>query len=156
MKQRIVRIGILALAMLAIASGVILAGDDIAAHRSCSHCDMDRKAYGYSRMLVRYEEAGEIGVCSLHCAVTELNENKTRKVKDLLVADRNSRTLIDAEKAHWVMGGKKRGVMTQRPKWAFATLDAAQAFVKSQGGTILGWPNVLAAAREDAMPQSRR
>jgi len=112
---------------------------------------MDRKAFDFSRMLIVYVDGSQSGVCSLNCAVTELNEHKEKKVKSLLVADRDTHQLVDAEKAYWVMGGKKRGVMTQRPKWAFATLTAAQAFVDANGGTVFPWADVLAAARKDAV-----
>jgi len=131
------------------------AGDDISEHRSCAHCGMDRKAYGFSRMLVQYEDGSEVGVCSLRCAVVELDANPKRKVKAIFAADRSERTLIDAEKAVWVMGGTKRGVMTDRPKWAFASRDAAESFVKSYGGTIITWSEALAAAREDLAREMR-
>ncbi len=137
------------LVLLLMAGATAYAQEDISEHRNCAHCGMDRKAYGYSRMLIVYDDGSKVGVCSLHCAVVELNASG-RKVKSLLVADRDTRSLIDAETAVWVMGGKKRGVMTQRPKWAFSTKAAAQAFVDSNGGTIVSWADVLAAAREDA------
>src|SRR5512133_3775100 len=91
----------------------VRAAEDTEEHRSCNFCGMDRKAYGYSRMLIQYQDGTEAGVCSLHCAVTELDANKNRTVKALLVADREDRKLIPAETAIWVMGGSKRGVMTQ-------------------------------------------
>jgi nitrous oxide reductase accessory protein NosL len=40
--------------------------------------------------------------------------------------------------------------MTQRPKWAFATKPAAEAFIVEYGGTIVSWDEALAAAREEA------
>jgi nitrous oxide reductase accessory protein NosL len=123
---------------------------DITAIRECTNCGMDRKVYGYSRMLINFADGSQVGVCSLHCAVIKLGEHKNKKVKSLLVADRDSHQLLAADKAHWVIGGKKRGVMTQRPKWAFATAAAARAFVGSQGGKIVSWDEALAAAREDA------
>ena len=121
--------------------------DDIEAHRFCKACGMDRKAYGFSRMLICYENGIEVGVCSLHCAVRELDESKGRAVKALLVADRDSRTLINTEQAIWVLGGTKRGVMTNTPSWAFATLSSADAFVAKFGGNIVPWSKVLAAAQ---------
>jgi hypothetical protein len=101
-------------------------------------------------VLINFTDAPQIGVCSLHCAVIKLNAHKDKKVKSLLVADRDSHGLVAAEKATWVIGGKKRGVMTQRPKWAFATNAAAKAFVAANGGKIVSWDDALAAAREDA------
>ena len=134
------------MALIALAA---LAGDDIDAHRDCELCGMDRKAYGFSRMLISYEDGTETGVCSLHCAVIELEAKKDRPVKALLIADRGDRMLTPAESAVWVMGGTKRGVMTQRPKWAFKTKSAAEAFIAEYGGHIVNWAEALAAARED-------
>jgi nitrous oxide reductase accessory protein NosL len=143
----------------ALASGLhgtaAFAQDDIAAHRSCVHCGMDRKAYGYSRVLVQYSDGMEVGVCSLHCAVVVLDSSPGRKTKAILVADRDSRLLINAEQAVWVMGGTKRGVMTPRPKWAFSTRTAADAFIREYGGTIITWNEALTAAREDLAREIR-
>ncbi len=155
MTHRIFFICILAMAVLAMAGTIAHARDDIDEHRECIHCGMDRKAYGYSRMLLLYEDGGQAGVCSLHCAVVECDAGKGRKVKTFLVADRDTRNLTDAGKAIWVIGGKKRGVMTQRAKWAFATTGAAQAFINKYGGKIVSWDEALAAAREDAVPKPR-
>jgi copper chaperone NosL len=132
-----------------------LAQSDIDSHRDCANCGMDRKAYGFSRMLIQFEDGTEIGVCSLHCALMEIDAHQGRKVKVLLVADRNTRTLIDAEKAVWVLGGKKNGVMTKRAKWAFASKDAADKFIAAYGGKIASWDEALAAAREDLAKEAR-
>jgi copper chaperone NosL len=126
-----------------------LAQSDIDSHRDCVCCGMDRKAYGYSRMLIQYEDGSEVGVCSLRCALIEIDAHKDRRLKALLVADRNTRTLIDADKAVWVLGGRKGGVMTRRAKWAFASNDTARKFIESYGGNIVAWDEALAAARED-------
>jgi len=145
----------LALFILPLAVSAINAADDIDEHRSCTHCGMDRKAYGFSRMLVQYEDGTAVGVCSLRCAVMELDANPKRTVKAILAADRTERTLIDAQKAIWVMGGSKRGVMTDRPKWAFATKADADAFIEDYGGVIITWNEALAAAREDLAREVR-
>jgi copper chaperone NosL len=152
---RIIVIAALAVAFFGFAGWTVAGQDDIDLHRNCDNCGMDRKAYGYSRMLVNYDNGVSVGVCSLNCAVVELDAHKGRPVKSLLVADRETRSLVDAEKAVWVMGGNKRGVMTQRPKWAFATSASAQAFIDANGGVLANWPEVLAAAREDAVPKPR-
>ena len=149
LRRKILIIVLLAAIIPCFPGTAALAQSDIDEHRSCSQCNMDRKAYGYSRMLVQYEDGAEAGVCSLHCAVVEMDANTTRAVKSLLVADRDTRALIDVEKAIWVKGSKKRGVMTQRPAWAFATKTAADAFINSYGGEIAAWSDVLAAARQE-------
>ena len=143
------------LALLLMAGATAFAQEDISEHPKCAHCGMDRKAYGFSRMLIVYDDGSKVGVCSLHCAVIDLEAKKGRKAKSLLVSARDTRSLIEAETAVWVMGGRKRGVMTQRPKWAFSDKIAAHAFIDVSGGTIVSWSDVLAAAREDAKLPSR-
>ena len=141
--------------LLCLAGTAVFSGDDIDTHRSCAFCGMDRKAYGFSRMLVQYADGASVGVCSLRCAVVELDANTKRTVKAILAADRTERVLIDAEKAVWVMGGVKRGVMTSRPKWAFGSQAAAKAFIENYGGTIVTWSEALTAAREDLAQEVR-
>jgi copper chaperone NosL len=137
-------------------TGTALGGQpDIDEYRDCAFCGMDRKAYGFSRMLIRYEDGAVVGTCSLHCAVVELDASPKRTVQSLLVADRESRTLLEAEKAIWVAGGKKRGVMTEQPTWAFQTKEGAEAFIKVNGGRITNWNEVLAAAREETVRKAR-
>lgn len=144
-------IGILVLAGLCCcALAAVLWADDTAEMRLCDNCGMDRKAYGYSRMLIRFADGSQVGTCSLNCTVIKLDEQKGRPVQALLVADRGTRRLTDARTAHWTMGGNKRGVMTTRPKWCFAKKSDAEAFVKEQGGALVGWETALRAAREDA------
>jgi copper chaperone NosL len=135
---------------------VAFAKGDVDQHRDCKHCGMDRKAYGYSRMLVEYKDGKQAGTCSLHCMVTELDSNNGREVISIKVADRDTRELIDVEKAVWVIGGKKRGVMTMRPKWAFSSREAAQKFVDGYGGITTTWAEAFAAAKEDATLMHRK
>ena len=154
MKQIFI-VSVFALTLFCMAGRGAFAQSDIEDHPSCARCGMDRKAYGYSRMLVQYGDGAVVGVCSLHCAVVELDANQGRIVKTLLVADRNTGTLIEAEKAIWVVGGKKRGVMTQLPKWAFQTKADAEAFIKTNGGKIVSLEEALAAAREELVQKPR-
>ena len=146
MKKRIVGVCLLVCTFFALTAFAL---QDFEQHRSCVHCGMDRKAYGYSRALVIYEDGGQAGLCGVQCAISEIDGHKEKKVASLLVADRDTRQLIDAQSAVWVLGGKKRGIMTDRPKWAFATAVAAQAFVKANGGMVVNWEKALAAVRED-------
>ena len=46
--------------------------DDITKHPQCAYCGMDRKEYAYSRVLLRYSDGSEVGLCSLHCAGIDL------------------------------------------------------------------------------------
>ncbi|MBJ6724495.1 nitrous oxide reductase accessory protein NosL [Geomesophilobacter sediminis] len=144
------RIWFLTVLAFTLMAGVTLWADDIADHRSCAFCGMDRLTYGYSRALVRFADGTQEATCSLNCAVFKIDEKKQTPVKELLVADHDTRQLVAAAKAYWVIGGDERGVMTRRPKWAFADQRAAEHFVQEHGGSRVDWEKALHAAREDA------
>ncbi len=149
-RRRVLAALLAALAVLG--PGIGLAQEDIERHRDCAGCGMDRKAYGYSRMLIGFRDGSQVGVCSLRCAVVELDRNPRREPAALEVADRDTRRLIDAETAVWVVGGRKPGVMTKLPKWAFANAAGAEKFVKANGGAIVPFAKAVAAAREELAP----
>jgi nitrous oxide reductase accessory protein NosL len=156
MPRKISIICLVCIVLLCAIGGYSKAEDDISEHRSCKYCGMDRKAFGYSRMVVVFADGASVGVCSIHCAATALKAAGDRKVRTLLVADRSTREMINAKDAFWIIGGKKKGVMTHRPKWAFATKTGAEAFIAAYGGVLADWDSAFAAAREDAEPLSSR
>ena len=86
----------------------------------CRNCGMDRGMFSFSRMVIEYEDSSAAASCSLHCAAVELANTIDKLPVHLRVADYDSKALIDAESAVWVMGGGKKGVMTAQAKWAFA------------------------------------
>jgi copper chaperone NosL len=130
-------------------AGVALAQDDVKKHASCKFCGMDREKFGHSRVFIEYDDGSTEGVCSIHCAAVDfvLNLDKTPKV--IKVGDYNTKTLIDAEKAVWVIGGSKMGVMSKRAKWAFENKEDADKFVKESGGTLASFEEALKAAYDD-------
>jgi nitrous oxide reductase accessory protein NosL len=130
------------------------AADTVEGPQTCQICGMDRTAFARSRMLIIYNDGATVGLCSLQCATEEMNKNKGRQIKSLLVADYNTTTLIDARTATWVIGGKKAGVMTAVAKWAFANKDDAMAFVKENGGRVATFDEALKAASEEAGAQT--
>jgi nitrous oxide reductase accessory protein NosL len=69
--------------------------------------------------------------------------------KAVLVGDYNTKALIDAEKATWVLGGSKMGVMTRNAKWAFAQKADAEKFISQNGGKIASYDDAMKAAYED-------
>jgi nitrous oxide reductase accessory protein NosL len=79
----------------------------------------------------------------------DLANNLDRTPKFIKVGDYNTRELIDAEKAFWVLGGAKQGVMTKQPKWAFAKEEDAIKFMKENGGTPATFDQVMIAAYGD-------
>ncbi len=143
---------LVAAALLALATAPLtaaLAQEDVKASPSCRHCGMDREKFASSRMVVRYDDGSSVGTCSIHCAAIELVTSLDKAPVALEVADMGSKGLLDAEKATWVLGGSRPGVMTKRAKWAFAEKAAAEAFAKEVGGTLATFEEALKAAYED-------
>ncbi len=130
-------------------TAMAFAQDDIKNHPSCKYCGMDREKFGHSRMLVEYEDATSLGTCSLHCMAVELAIHIDKTPKAILVGDFNSKTLIDAEKASWVIGGNKMGVMTKRAKWAFGKKEEAEKFKAENGGDLASFEQAIKASYED-------
>jgi nitrous oxide reductase accessory protein NosL len=144
------RIGPSALVVaIAFISIYAFAQQDVDQHRSCKYCGMDRKMFAHSRMLLVYEDGTELGSCSLHCVAVDLALNIDKTPKTIQVADFNTKGLIDAEKAVWVLGGEKPGVMSKRAKWAFEKKEDADAFIKSNGGALADFETAIKAAYED-------
>lgn len=122
---------------------------DVTQSPSCRHCGMDREKFNHSRMVIEYEDGSAVATCSLHCVAVELANTIDRIPVMVRVADYDSRELIDAEKAVWVIGGGKKGVMTSQAKWAFADRGAAERFVRANGGRIAGFDEAIKAAYDD-------
>ena len=125
------------------------AKDDISVHKACKYCGMDRGAYNFSRMLIEYDAGTAAAFCSIHCAAVDLATNIDKKPKSIRVGDFKGKHLIDAEKAFWVVGGNKPGVMSKRGKWAFETKDDAETFVKINQGKIVSFEEAMKLAYDD-------
>jgi nitrous oxide reductase accessory protein NosL len=125
------------------------AQEDIQKNKSCKYCGMDREKFSHTRMLIEYDDGTTVGTCSIHCTAVDLALNIDKTPKSVQVADAGSKKLIDAEKAIWVIGGSKSGVMTKRAKWAFEKKDDADTFVKENGGTLATFDEAMKAAYED-------
>jgi copper chaperone NosL len=122
---------------------------DIQQHQDCKYCGMDRQKFAHSRMLITYDDGSEFGACSLHCAALNLAVNIGKTPKSIEVGDYNTKKLIDAQKATWVIGGKKPGVMTKNAKWAFEKPADAEAYIKESGGAVGNFEDAMKTTFED-------
>ena len=122
---------------------------DIELHKDCKHCGMNRGMFDFSRMLIEYEDGTSAAVCSVHCAAVDLANNIDKAPKEIKVADFSGKQLIDAEKAFWVVGGNKPGVMSKRGKWAFEKKEDAESFIKANQGKAASFEEVMKMTYED-------
>lgn len=147
---------IAAMIVLALGAVCFAAETKVEAPDACVHCGMDRTKFGHSRMIVTYTDGSSAGTCSLNCVVTDMSKNKGKSVKSFQVADYNTRKLIDAKTASWVIGGDKRGVMTKVAKWAFADKKDADAFIKASGGKPATFDEALKAAEGEHAERAQK
>ncbi len=147
-KKTVSLIFILGVIFLAVSAGAETSGD-IADVPSCTYCGMDRAKFAHSRVYISYTDGTKAGVCSLHCAAIEMIVRLDKEVLVIMVGDLNTRELIDADKAYWVIGGDKMGVMTRRAKWAFTDKAGAEQFIKGHGGVVATFEEALKASFED-------
>lgn len=129
--------------------GTVQAFEDVQKNPTCVHCGMDRATFAHSRMVVTYDDGTTVGTCSIHCLAIDLAINIDKAPSGLLVGDFNSKELIDAEKAFWVVGGNKPGVMSKQGKWAFAKKEDAEAFVKENNGILATFDEAMKATYEN-------
>jgi copper chaperone NosL len=128
-------------------TGVLQAMDqDVKQIPSCKYCGMNRETFAHSRMLIEYDDGTTVGTCSLHCSILDLALNLDKNPKSIKVGDFGTKELIDAEKAFWIIGGDKPGVMTRKAKWAFADKAAAEKYRQEHGGVLANFDESLEAA----------
>ncbi len=141
----------LAIALLLCFSSVGIASTqgDIEKFPACKYCGMDRAKFAHSRVLINYDDGTSEGTCSLHCAAIDLALNIDKTPGSIMVGDFNTGNLIDAEKATWVIGGSKPGVMTKNAKWAFTEKADAEKYIAANGGALSTFDQAIKASYED-------
>lgn len=141
------------MSLLLVSLPVLLAAfqgkDDLASHPECVYCGMDRRKFGYSRMLIEYGDGAVTPTCSIHCTGIDLALNPHKTVRSTQVGDYDTHELLDAESAVWVLGGDRMGVMSIRGKWAFKNRQRAERFIKEHGGAISAYDDAMKAVFED-------
>ena len=123
--------------------------DDISEHAACPLCGMDRAKFAHSRVYIQYESGPSLGTCSIHCAAIRMAVDLDKMPVSIQVGDYQTKKLIDAENAFWVIGGDKPGVMTMRAKWAFEKKADADRFIQSSGAAPASFDDVLEATFAD-------
>ncbi len=149
MKKRILAGSLMVFLVLTGTAALAQVAADIQKFPQCKFCGMDRQKFAPSRMLTEYTDGSAFGACSIHCAAVDLAQNIDKTPKTIQVADNGTKNLIEAEKAYWVIGGTKPGVMTKQAKWAFADQKAAAAFIKENQGKLASFDDAMKATYED-------
>ncbi|MBA4372049.1 MAG: NosL family protein [Thermodesulfovibrio sp.] len=149
MKRVLFLLVLLAVCVGPAAKAYAAGNEDIRLHPNCKTCGMSREMFSYSRVLIEYSNGTFSGTCSIRCAAVDLALNMGRGPESIQAGDFNSRQLVDADKAYWVIGGKKEGTMSTRGKWAFRKKEEAAGFIAKNGGTSGTFHDALKASFED-------
>ncbi len=134
--------------LVLIFSDLVLAQEDVKMAPSCKYCGMDRTKFAHSRMVVTYDDGSKVGTCSIHCLAIDLSANIDKTPIVIEVGDYFSKRLIDAEKAYWVIGGNKPGIMTKQAAWAFGNRVYAEKYIREYKGTLATFDEAMKAAYE--------
>lgn len=121
----------------------------------CQYCGMSLEKFAHSMMVINYDDGSTVKTCSVHCAAVDLAVSIDKVPAIIMVGDYNSKQHINAETAHWVIGGNLPGVMTKNAKWAFADRESADAFIKDNGGKIADFEEVMEMTFVDMYSDTR-
>ena len=83
--------------------------------------------------------------CSIHC-LTEDKLKNNADLKDMKVVDVKSLKFIDVSKATYVVGSSKKGTMTMKSKYAFASKADAVKFSEKFGGKVTDFDGAYTVA----------
>jgi nitrous oxide reductase accessory protein NosL len=111
-------------------------------HESCTNCGMDATA-SKGRFVLDFEDGTTVQACSGQCALT-LKKKLEEPIYKVQVFGYDSGELIDGEGAIYVLGCDTipEGSMGP-PVFAFASKEAAEAFVADHGGHACDLDEVL-------------
>lgn len=114
-------------------------------HLTCENCGMNRNMWARTRHIFTNSEGTQY-TCSLHC-IADLSAKAGEEPKDVKVALYLSPDkMIAADKALYVVGSRAVGTMTMNSKLAFADREAAETFVKENGGEITDFAGAFTKA----------
>lgn len=141
--------GVLMVAGL-VAGYAVLDAADLRNYPACHSCGASRKECGHSRMVVEYVDGTKRADCSLHCVADSLLTQPSRQPKRFQVADYDSRRLIDADKAHWVLYDNRSQCRGSTAELAFSDQRDADRFVSRYGGKVVDFDGALKIAYYEA------
>jgi len=113
---------------------------------SCSNCGMNLPTFFKTNHLAKVDGKTK-QFCSIHCLAKSIKDGA--KVEDIKVVDTKTLKFIDAKKAFYVVGSKKKGTMSGVSKYAFENKDDALAFAKENGGEVMSFEKALEVAKKD-------
>ncbi|WP_300369254.1 nitrous oxide reductase accessory protein NosL [Hydrogenimonas sp.] len=119
----------------------------------CSVCGMNLKMFYKTSHAVVLKDGTKKQYCSIRCLAADW-PNISDKVEKILVVDAKREKLIDAKRAHYVVGSKIKGTMSMTSKIAFASKEDAEDFRKQYGGKIVDFETAFDMAKASLVKDS--
>jgi len=113
----------------------------------CPLCSMNLKMFWKTNHWLTFSDGKRTGYCSLHCA-SKVYQKRPTDIDRWEVGDYHMKTLINANRAYFLIGSDLPGTMTPVSKLAFASQDLAKNYQKEHGGTIGSLDDALTRAIE--------
>lgn len=113
----------------------------------CPICGMNLKMFYKTSHASKLQNGTKRQYCSMRCLVVDMQEYGIDE-NDIRVVDAKTQKLIDAKKAHYLLGSKVKGTMSKISKLAFENIDDAKAFKKKYKGKIVDFDTALKSAKE--------
>ncbi len=114
----------------------------------CPLCSMNLKMFWKTNHRLTLSSDQRIGCCSIHCA-SLVYKDKAADIDKWEVVDYETNELVDAKKAHFLIGSDLPGTMTATSKLAFSSLDTAKQHQRKHGGRIGTFDDALKKALTD-------
>jgi nitrous oxide reductase accessory protein NosL len=133
---------------LVLLSGLLLVASVKAEEQKyCPLCSMNLKMYWKTSHWLTFSDGTRKGFCSIHCA-SEVYQQRATEIDRWEVADYDTENLVDARKAHFLIGSDLPGTMTPVSKLAFADMDTAKRYQAKHGGNLGSLDDALKRALE--------
>jgi nitrous oxide reductase accessory protein NosL len=113
----------------------------------CPLCSMNLKMYWKTSHWLTFSDGTRTGFCSIHCT-SEVYQQKATEIDRWEVTDYDTENLVDARKAHFLIGSDLPGTMTPVSKLAFGALATAKKYQEKHGGAIGSLDDALKQALE--------
>ncbi|MEA3353929.1 MAG: nitrous oxide reductase accessory protein NosL [Campylobacterota bacterium] len=126
---------------------MVLTKEDIIDKASCPTCGMKLPMFYKTNHAAKHKHK-DMQFCSIHCLVDELHNNK-KELSDIKVVDTKSLKFIDAKKAFYVVGSKKKATMSMISKYAFSSKDEAIGFSLAFDGEVMSYEDAYKEALKD-------
>ncbi len=112
----------------------------------CPICGMNLKMFYKTNHAVVLKNKKNRQYCSMRCLAVDY-PNIKNKIDKILVVDAKSEKLINAYKAHYVVGSKILGTMSKTSKFAFKSEKDAKEFQQKYGGELMNFDNAFKSAQ---------